>query len=140
MPDDYKFELGKAHVFRIGKDVNIVAAGIMVDSANKAAEILTKEGIDTGVINMSTIKPLDEKTLLQVAKDCKLIVTAEEHSIVGGLGGAVSEFLSENYPMPVKRFGIHDTFGCSGSGSELMEYHGIGVGNIVETIKGAIKK
>ncbi len=140
MPDDYKFELGKAYVFKTGKDVNIVAAGIMVDSANKAAEILTKEGIDTGVINMSTIKPLDENTLLKAAKNCNLIVTAEEHSIVGGLGGAVSEFLSENHPMPVKRIGIRDTFGCSGSGPELMVYHGIGVGNIVETIKGTIKK
>lgn len=140
MPDHYEFKLGKAYTFSTGKDVNIIAAGIMVDTALKAAEKLSKEGIDTGVINMASIKPLDEKTLLSAAKSCKLIVTAEEHSIIGGLGGAVSEFLSENHPMPVKRIGIPDTFGCSGSGSELLEYHGLGVDNVVETIKTALKK
>ena len=140
MPDDYEFKLGKAYTFSTGKDVNIIAAGLMVDTALKAAEILSKEGIDTGVINMASIKPLDEEALLNAAKSCKLIVTAEEHSIIGGLGGAVAEFLSENHPMPVKRIGIQDTFGCSGSGSELLEYHGIGVDNVVKTIKAALNK
>jgi transketolase len=140
MPDDYEFKLGKAYTFSTGKDVNIIAAGIMVDTALKAAEILSKEGIDTGVINMASIKPMDEEALLNAAKSCKLIVTAEEHSIIGGLGGAVCEFLSENNPMPVKRIGFNDTFGCSGSGSKLLEYYGLGVDNVVETIKAALNK
>jgi transketolase len=140
MPEDYQFTLGKAYVFNIGKDVNIIAAGIMVDMAKKAAEVLSKDGIDAGVINMSTIKPLDEETLLLAAKSSKVLVTAEEHSIIGGLGGAVCEFLSENYPVPVKRIGIHDTFGCSGSPAELLKFHGITDEDIVKTIKAFFKK
>lgn len=140
MPDDYKFTIGKAFVFHIGKDANIVASGIMVDKAKKAAEILSKEGIDTGVINMSTIKPLDEETLLRVAESSKIIVTAEEHSIIGGLGGAVCEFVSENCPVTVKRIGTLDTFGCSGDSDALLALHGLTVENIVETIKAFFKK
>ncbi|GBD96575.1 MAG TPA: transketolase family protein [Nitrospirae bacterium] len=140
MPDDYKFTPGKAFVFHIGKDVNIVAAGITVDMAREAAGILSKEGIDAGVINMSTIKPLDEETLLSAAKSSGFIVTAEEHSVIGGLGGAVCEFLAENYPVPVKRIGVQDSFGCSGRPAELLKLHGITAENIVETIKKALKK
>jgi len=139
VPDDYQFSIGKALIFHIGKDVNIVAAGIMVAPAKKAAEMLVKEGIDAGVINMSTIKPLDDETLLRAAKKSKLIVTAEEHSIIGGLGGAVSEFLSENYPVRVKRIGIHDTFGCSGTSDELLKFHGLTAEDIVKTVKAALK-
>jgi len=112
MPDGYQFSIGKAFVFHMGKDVNLIAAGIMVDTARKAAETLKKDGIDAGVINMSTIKPLDEDVLLAAARNSKLIITAEEHSVIGGLGGAVCEFLSENCPVPVKRIGVNDTFGC----------------------------
>jgi transketolase len=140
MPEDYQFKLGKAFVFHIGKDANIVAAGITVDMAKKAAGILSQEGIDTGVVNMSTIKPLDEETLLQVAESSKIIVTAEEHSIIGGLGGAVCEFVSEHCPVPVKRIGTLDTFGCSGNPDALLNLHGITVGNIVDTIKASLKK
>jgi transketolase len=140
MPDDYKFTPGKAFIFHTGKDANIVAAGIMVDSALKAAEILVKDGIDTGVINMSTIKPLDEETLLLAARSSRMLVTAEEHSIIGGLGGAVCEFLSENCPVPVKKIGIQDMFGCSGTPAELLKFHGITAENIVETIKSSLKK
>ncbi len=140
MPDDYKFEIGKAHVFSTGKDVNIIASGILVDMANKAAKILTNEGIDTGVINMATIKPLDEEAILSAAKNSKLIVTAEEHSIIGGLGSAVCELLSENCPVPVKRIGLPDTFGCSGPSNDLLKYYGITVENIVETIKTSLNK
>lgn len=140
MPDDYKFAIGKAFVFHLGKDANIVASGIMVDMAKKAAAILLQEGIDTGVINMSTIKPLDEETLLMVAESSKIIVTAEEHSIVGGLGGAVCEFVSENCPVTVKRIGTLDTFGCSGDSDALLALHGLTVENIVETIKAFFKK
>ena len=139
MPDDYEFKLGKAHVFHIGKDVNIIAAGIMVDMAKNAAEILKEDGIDAGVINMSTIKPLDEETLLTAAQSSKLIITAEEHSIIGGLGGAVCEYLSENCPVTIKRIGINDTFGCSGPPAELLKLHGMTTGNIVETIKSSLK-
>jgi transketolase len=140
MPDNYKFELGKAFVFSMGKDVNIIATGIMVGIALNAAETLSGEGIDTGVINMSTIKPLDGETLLSAAKASKLIVTAEEHSIIGGLGGAVSEFLSENCPVPVKKIGTHDVFGCSGAPDELLKLHGMTAENIVETVKSSLKK
>ena len=140
MPDDYKFTPGKAFVFHIGKDVNIVAAGITVDMAREAAGILSKEGIDAGVVNMSTIKPLDEEALLSAAESSGLIVTAEEHSVIGGLGGAVCEFLAENCPVPVKRIGVQDSFGCSGSPAELLKLHGITAENIVETIKRALKK
>lgn len=138
MPDDHEFTFGKAFVFHIGKDANIVAAGIMVDVAKKAAAILSEEGIDTGVINMSTIKPLDEETLLMVARSSKLLVTAEEHSIIGGLGGAVCEFVSEHCPVPVKRIGTLDTFGCSGNPDELLKLHGLTAGHIVETIKASL--
>lgn len=139
MPDDYQFTLGKAFVFHMGKDANIVSAGIMVDIALRAADILSKDGIDTGVINMSTIKPLDDETLLLAAKSSKILVTAEEHSVIGGLGGSVCEFLSGNYPLPIKRIGIQDTFGCSGSPAELLKLHGITAENIVETVKASLK-
>ncbi len=140
MPDDYKFKPGKAFIFHIGKDANIVAAGIMVDIARQAAEILLKEGIDTGLINMSTIKPLDGEVLLLAARHSKILITAEEHSIIGGLGGAVCEFLSENYPMHVKRIGIQDTFGCSGNPAELLKFHGLTAEDIVETVRTSLKK
>jgi len=140
MPDDYQFTPGKAFVFHIGKDANIVAAGIMVDMAKKAAEILSQEGIDTGVINMSTIKPLDEDTLLRVAESSKIIVTAEEHSIIGGLGSAVCEFVSEHCPVTVKRIGTQDTFGCSGNPDDLLDLHGLTAGNMVDTIKAFFRK
>ncbi|MBI4837604.1 MAG: transketolase family protein [Nitrospirae bacterium] len=140
MPVDYKFEIGRAHVFSQGKDVNIIAAGIMVDTALKASAMLKNEGIDAGVINMSTIKPLDEKAVLNAAKNSRLIITAEEHSIIGGLGGAVCEFLSENYPIPVKRIGIKDTFGCSGSPDELLKLYELTPEAIAETAREGLRK
>jgi transketolase len=135
MPDDYKFRIGKAFTFATGKEVNIVAMGIMVSIALEAARILVKEGIDTGVVNMSTVKPLDTKTLLKVASTCRLIVTAEEHSILGGLGSAVSEFLSEEHPIRLRRIGLKDAFGCSGAPEELMKHYGFTAADIVKTIK-----
>lgn len=134
MPEDYKFAIARAHIFNTGKDANIIATGIMVSVSLEAAEILRSEGIDVGVINMSTIKPLDSSALLKAAQSSRLIVTAEEHSIIGGLGGAVCEFLAENYPMPVKRIGIRDTFGCSGTPDELMKLYGLTSDDIVKTI------
>jgi transketolase len=140
MPDDYQFRIGKAFIFAIGRDVNIVAIGIMVSIALEAAKILTREGIDTGVVNMATVKPLDTKTLLKVAKTCKLIVTAEEHSILGGLGGAVTEFLSENHPANTRRIGLKDAFGCSGKPEELMKHYGLTADDIVKTVKETLKQ
>ncbi len=140
MPEDYKFRIGKAHIFGIGKDVNIIAAGIMVDIALRAARILSDEGIDAGVINMATIKPLDTEAVLMAAQSSKLIVTAEEHSIIGGLGGAVCEFLSENYPMPVKRIGMRDVFGCSGSPEELLKLYKFTPEDIADSAKEALRR
>ncbi len=131
MPEGYSFKLGKAHVFRLGTDVNIIAAGIMVSVASEAAAMLGEQGIDAGVINMSTVKPLDEETLLRAAEGSRLIVTAEEHSVIGGLGGAVCEFLSERHPIPVRRIGVNDCFGCSGKPQDLLRLHGLTAEDIV---------
>lgn len=139
MPDGYAFKIGKAYAFHIGKDANIIAMGIMVDSALKAAAILKENGIDAGVINMSTIKPLDTELLLKLSQTCRLIVTAEEHSIIGGLGSAVSEFLSENHPAKVLRIGIRDNFGCSGKPEELLKLYGLTAENIVRTVQEALQ-
>ncbi len=133
MPEDYIFQIGKAYVFHIG-DINIIANGIMVDAALKARNILSEKGIDVGVINMTTVKPLDEEVLIKVAKRSRLIVTAEEHSIIGGLGSAVSEFISENHPVPIKRIGTRDTFGCSGKPEELLKLFGLTPEDIVKAI------
>jgi len=140
MPENYKFQLGKAHIFNLGKDVNIIANGLMVSEALKAAEILNKEGISTGVTNFSTVKPLDEEALLKIAKSSRLILTAEEHSIIGGLGSAVSEFIAENYPVTVKRIGIRDSFGCSGPWKELLKFYGLTSENIINTAKKYLKE
>lgn len=134
LPAEYKFQIGKAYIFSIGKDINIIANGIMVSEALKAAEILNSKGVNTGVSNFSTVKPLDTETLLEIAKTSKLIVTAEEHSIIGGLGSAVAEFLTENHPVKLKRIGIQDTFGCSGPWKELLKFYGLTAENIVKVV------
>lgn len=139
MPKDYKFQIGKAYTYSLGKDATIVAAGIMVSAALEAKEILSKEGIDAGVINMSTIKPLDCGALLAAADKSKLILTAEEHSIIGGLGSAVAEFLSENHPVKVVKIGMRDTFGCSGPPKELLQLYGLTAANMAETIKESLR-
>ncbi|WP_333653891.1 transketolase family protein [Dissulfurispira sp.] len=140
MPADYKFRIGKAYKFHIGRDVNIIANGIMVSAALQAREMLSKDGIDAGVVNMSTVKPLDAETLLEAAKGSKLIVTAEEHSIIGGLGGAVAEFLSEYHPIPVKRIGTRDTFGGSGKPDDLLKLYGLTAEDIVKTVTEFMRK
>jgi transketolase len=138
MPDDYEFRIGKAYIFHMGKDANIIATGIMVSKSLVASEILKKDGIDVGVINMSTIKPLDTEILLDASKACRFIVTAEEHSIIGGLGSAVCEFLSENNPIKIQRIGIKDDFGCSGPPEELLKLYGLTPDNIIKTIRETI--
>ncbi len=119
--DNYDFQIGIANTLREGKDVTIAATGLMVAEALKAAEELEKEGISVRVINVGTIKPLDGETILKAAQETKFIVTAEEHSVIGGLGSAVSEFLSEVHPTKVKKVGIYDKFGQSGTGEELLQ-------------------
>ena len=135
MPESYRFQLGKAHVFHLGKDATILATGIMVSVSLEARQILKSEGLDVGVINISTIKPLDEEAVLRAAESSRLIVTVEEHSVIGGLGSAVSEVLSEKHPVTVRRMGVKDTFGRSGKPEELLEFYGLTPDNIVNTIK-----
>lgn len=123
--EDYQFRVGKAVTLRDGKDLAIIATGIMVTEAMKAADLLKEKGIEAQVINMSTIKPLDVEAVIKAAKETGAIVTCEEHSIIGGLGGAVCEVVCENYPVPVKRVGVQDVFGQSGTPKELMEAYGL---------------
>ncbi len=136
--EDYKFELGKGVLLKDGKDVTIVATGLMVNEALIAAETLKEEGIDARVINIHTIKPIDKDILVKAAKETGAIVTAEEHSIIGGLGSAVTEVLSEEYPVPVVRLGVNDTFGKSGPALELLKIFGLDAANIVEKAKKAV--
>lgn len=133
MPEAYKFQIGKAFTFNAGSDITIIACGIMVSAALDAVKVLQNKGISAGVINMSTIKPLDTEVLLHAATKSRLIITAEEHSVIGGLGGAVSEFLSEAKPIKVKRIGVTDTFGSSGKPEELLRLYGLTTDNIVNT-------
>ena len=134
----YEFKLGKGVVVSEGKDVTIVATGIMVDAAIEAKEILVQEGIDAKVINIHTIKPLDNELIIEAAKETGAIVTAEEHSIIGGLGSAVSEVVTEKYPVPVLKVGINDTFGESGKPDELLKAYNLTAQDIVNKVKQAI--
>jgi transketolase len=139
-PEGYQFRIGKAHVFNEGRDAAIIATGLMVAEALKARDLLKAEGIDAAVINMSTIKPLDNDAVIAAAKRCGAIVTAEEHSIIGGLGSAVAEVLSENCPAPLVRMGIKDTFGTSGDGEGLLKHYGLSAQDIAAAVKESIKK
>ena len=132
--DDYKFEIGKAHTLTEGNDVAILATGLMVYEALEAAKLLEAEGVKARVINVSTIKPLDEETVLKAAKECKFIVTSEEHSVIGGLGGAVSEFLSENYPVKVIKHGVYDEFGQSADGDTMLNNYKLRAKDIAEIV------
>ncbi|MDQ0226252.1 transketolase family protein [Metabacillus niabensis] len=132
------FSIGKARKLRDGKDVTIIACGIMVEMALIASERLAKEGIDAAVINMHTIKPIDKQIILEHAEQTGCIVTAEEHSIIGGLGSAVAEVLAEHCPVPLVRIGTNDTFGESGPPQQLLEKYGLTSHNIVESAKKSI--
>lgn len=136
--DDYKFEVGKGVELKQGNDVTIIATGLMVNEALEAYELLKNEGISARVINMATIKPLDKEIVLKAAKETGAIVTAEEHSVIGGLGGAVSEVLCEEYPVPVVKLGVNDVFGHSGPAPKLLDEFGLRAPNIVEKAKKAI--
>lgn len=136
--DDYKFEVGKSVELREGNDVTVIATGLMVSEALEAYELLKKDGINARIINMHTIKPLDNEAVIRAAKETGAIVTAEEHSVIGGLGGAVSELLCEEYPVPVVKLGVYDTFGHSGPASKLLDEFGLRAVNIAEKAKKAV--
>ena len=135
---DYKFEIGKGVVARSGSDVTLVATGYMFHLALAAAETLEKEGISARVINIHTVKPIDTELLATAARETGAIVTAEEHNVIGGLGAAVSETVSEICPVPVIRVGVNDTFGRSGSVPALLEHYGLTEEKIVEAARRAI--
>ena len=136
--EDYKFEIGKGHVLADGNDVTIVANGITVSMALEAREMLKADGIDAAVIDIATIKPIDEELLVKYAKKTGKIVTCEEHSIIGGLGGAVSEVLSEKCPTLIKRIGMNDTYGSSGKAFEVAAHYGLSAEHIYNAVKGIV--
>lgn len=136
--DTYKFEVGKGVQLKDGKDVTIVATGLMVNEAIMAAETLEKEGISARVINIHTIKPLDKDIICKAAKETGVIVTAEEHSVIGGLGSAVADVVTECCPVPVIKVGVNDVFGHSGPAVDLLKEFGLSAENIAEKVKYAL--
>ena len=134
----YKFELGRGVQMRAGTDVTIVATGLMVSVAGEAADLLASEGISARVVNIHTIKPIDREILIAAAKETGAIVTAEEHSVIGGLGSAVAETVAESCPVPVLRVGVQDAYGRSGQVPELLEIYGLTAKNIAEKAKCAV--
>ncbi len=136
--ESYSFEIGKGVELCPGTDVTIVATGLMVGEALKAVPLLKEQGISARVINMATIKPIDKEILVRAAKETGAIVTAEEHNIIGGLGGAVAEVITETVPVPVIRLGVKDTFGQSGPALELLRLFGLSEQGVVEHVKQAL--
>lgn len=131
--DDYKFEIGKGVTLKDGNDITIIATGIMVPEALAAYETLKEQGINARIINMPTIKPIDEEIIIKAAKETGKIITVEEHSVIGGLGSAVCDVVSENYPVQVTKIGVNDEFGKSGPAKELLNEFGLSAENIVAT-------
>jgi len=138
--EDYKFEIGKAVTLKEGSDVTIIATGLMVNEAIEAAKVLEAEGVSVELINMHTIKPLDKEAVIKAAKKTGCIVTAEEHNVIGGLGDAVCDAVCEEYPVPVVKLCVEDTFGKSGPAVELLHIFGLDAENIVKKAKIAISK
>ena len=139
-PDHYTFQIGKGELLREGTDVAILANGLMVHEALDAAEALAQSGISARVINLATIKPLDEEIVLQAARECGKIVTIEEHNIIGGLGEAVCACVAEHCPVPVKRIGVNDAFGHSGPAADLLRQFGLCADNIAAVTKTFLNK
>lgn len=137
--DEYDFQIGKGNELMAGDDVAIISTGIMVHKSLKAAKELKEEGINARVINMATIKPIDEEIIIKAARETKGIVTVEEHSIIGGLGDRVSAVVCENEPTVVKKIGVKDVFGESGNPDALLEKHGLTAENIKETVKNIVR-
>jgi transketolase len=138
--DDHRFQIGKGQILRPGADVTLVACGVEVARACQAADILARDGIDARVVNMPTIKPIDSELLAACAEETGAIVTAEDHNIYGGLGGAVAEALARTRPAPIEFVGMNDCFGESGEPEELAEHCGIGAGAIAAAARRAIKR
>ena len=138
--ETYKFEIGKGVVLKEGTDVTLVATGIMVSKAVEAAEALAAEGISAAVVNISTIKPLDNALITEIAQKTGAVVTCEEHNIYGGLGSAVAEVLVENCPVPMARVGVEDSFGESGLPDQLLEKYGLTAANIADKAKAVIAR
>ena len=139
-PDDIPFEIGKGVQLADGTDVTFVTTGLMTGQAVAAAEVLKAEGVSARVVHLATVKPLDGEILLKAARETGAIVTAEEHSIVGGLGGAVAEFLGEHCPTPMKRVGLNDRFGTSGKAEELLKYFGLMPADLAEAAREIIAR
>ncbi|HKZ17857.1 MAG TPA: transketolase C-terminal domain-containing protein, partial [Geobacteraceae bacterium] len=133
--EDYNFEIGKGCEVVPGTDMTFITTGIMTGQAVIAAELLKKEGISARIVHIATIKPLDREIILKAAEETGAIVTAEEHSIIGGLGGAVAELLAETRPTPVKRVGVRDRFGTSGKAEELIKYFGLTPDDLAEAAR-----
>ena len=138
--EKYNFEIGKGVVLSEGSDASIIACGLMVHESLEASTQLLKKGIKARVVNMSTIKPIDEELIVKCARETGAIVTAEEYNIIGGLGSAVAEVLGEKYPVPMKRIGLNDKFGESGSPKELFEKYGLSAKYIVEAVEETTKR
>jgi transketolase len=134
------FVIGKANVLRAGHDATVIACGVMVSEAMLAAEKLKLEGVDLKVVNMHTIKPIDVEMIVSSAKETGAIVTAEEHQMAGGLGSAVAEVLGQHYPCPLEIVGVKDSFGESGTPSQLLAHYGLKDTNIVDAVKKAIRR
>lgn len=137
---DTPFQIGRAEIYREGKDVAIIGCGMLLHNALVAAEELSKEGIEAMVINSHTVKPIDRETIIKAAKETGAVVTVEEHQVAGGFGSAVAEVLAKNYPVPQEFIGVNDRFGESGEPWELIEKFGMGVKDIKEAVKKAIKR
>ncbi len=138
--DDYKFEIGKGVTLKDGDDITVIASGLMVGESLKAYDMLQEKGVSARIINMPTIKPIDEEIIIKAAKETGKIVTVEEHSVIGGLGSAVCDVVCANCPVPVIKIGVNDTFGHSGPAVELLKNFGLSAENIVDTVLKALNK
>lgn len=138
--EDYKFEFGKGELVKDGKDITIIATGLMVPKALEAAEKLAESGIEAQVVNIHTVKPLDEEMVVECAKKTGRVITAEEANVYGGLGSAVCEVLADKYPVPVKRIGVQDKFGKSGDPNELLEEYGLTAEHMIAVAKEMVQK
>ena len=136
----YSFRLGKGAVLRDGADATVIATGMMLQMALQAARTLAEEGVSVRVVDMHTIKPLDYELVLKAALETRCIVTAEEHTVIGGLGSAVAEFLAEHCPVPVLRHGVHDEFGRSGKAQAVLEAYGLTPAGIADQVRQALKR
>ncbi len=138
--DDYKFEIGKGVTLRGGKDITVIATGLMVSRALEAVRQLEKEGVDARLVNLHTLKPIDREIIVKAAKETGRIVTVEEHNVIGGLGDAVAGVLCEEYPVPLVKIGVNDVFGHSGPAADLLDQYGLNASHIAQTVRDILKK